>query len=219
MKRCLSVALTVALLCAVASSQVELHVKSVLDRRVATFELIDATLIDGLSKLSSEQIPGLHLGIEEVLRAEWSDPPAPSVKFSLALQNVPVRRILDALCERDNRYQWSTEGATINVFPRDTLGDTTFFLNKKIPQLELNGVPDPYEALTPLARLLADEQIGYAGAGGASFYARTWTTRFEGITVRQYINRISEHSGPRGGWILKGSREQRFFFFFEFGFN
>lgn len=207
------------MLCAIAASQVEPDVNSVLDHKVAVFDLIDATVIDGFSKLSAEPIPGLHLGIEEILRARWSDLPPPSVKFSLKVKNATVRVILDALCERNDRYQWSSDGATINVFPRDSLGDTTSFLNKKILQLELSGVPNSEQALTPLARLLPDEQLGYAGVGGDSSYAQEWTTKFEDVTVRQFINRISEHIGPRGGSILNGSSEQRFFFFFKFGFH
>jgi hypothetical protein len=219
MRWCSSVVLAVAMLCAIAAAQVEPGINSVLDYRVAEFELTDATVIDGLSRLSAEPISGLHLGIEEILRARWSDVPDPPIKFSLKLQNATVRGILDALCERDSRYQWSPDGATINVFPRDTLRDATFFLNKRIPQLELSDVPNPEQALTPLARLLPDEQLGYAGVGGDSSYAQTWTKEFEEVTVRQFVNRISEHIGPRGGWILNGSKEQRFFFFFQFGFQ
>ena len=122
-----SIVLTVAMLCAIATAQVEPDVNPVLDHRVGVFELTDATVIDGFSKLSAEPISGLHLGVEEILRAGWSDMPTAPVKFSLKLQNATVRGILDALCERDNRYQWSADEATINVFPRDSLRDATFF--------------------------------------------------------------------------------------------
>jgi hypothetical protein len=111
------------------------------------------------------------------------------------------------------------DGETISVFPRNSLRDTTFFLNRKIAQLELRNVPDPEEALTPLAKLLPDEQLGYAGLGGDSSYAQPWTMTFEDLTVRQFINRISEHVGSRGGWILHGSKGHRFFFFYKFGFH
>jgi len=219
MKSRFSVVLTVAMLCAIAAARAEPEINSVLSHRVAVFDLTHATVIDGFSKLSAEPISGLHLGIEEILRARSSDPPNPSVEFSLKLRNATVREILDALCERDIRYQWSADGATINVIPQDSVRDAAFFLNKEIHQIELGGVPDPYQALTPLAKLLPDEQLGYAGVGGDSSYAQTWTTRFDSVTVRQFINRISEHIGPHGGWILSGSKDQRFFFFFKFGFH
>jgi hypothetical protein len=219
MKWRFSVVLTVATLCAIGAAQAEYDINSVLDHKVAVFDLTDATVIDGLSQLSAESISGLHLGIEEILRDGWSDPPSSSLRFSLKLQNATVQEILDALCERDNRYQWSADGATINVTPRDSVGDTAFFLNKKIPHLELSSVPNPEQALTPLARLLPDEQLGVAGVGGDCSYVQTWTTIFEDVPVRQFINRISEHIGPRGGWILSGSKDQRFFFFFQFGFH
>jgi hypothetical protein len=219
MTRHFSVVLLVTILCAIAGAQAEPDINSVLSHRVAVFDLTDATVINGFSKLSAEPISGLHLGIEEILRARWSDLPNPSVKVSLRLQNATVREILDALCEQDRRYQWSADGATINVTPRDSGRDTAFFLNKKLPQIEISGVPDPYQALTPLARLLPEEQLGYAGVGGDSSYAQTWNARFEDVTVRQFINRISEHIGPRGGWILSGAKDQRFFFFFKVGFH
>ena len=166
MKWRFSAVLTVALFCTIAAAQVEPDIQSVLDHRVAVFSLTDATVIDGLSKLSAEPISGLHLGIEDILRAELSDLPSPSVRFSLKMQNATVRRILDALCERDNRYQWSVDGSTINVFPRDSLSDTTLFLNKKMSKLELRAVPSAEQALTPLARLMPDESFGVAGVGG-----------------------------------------------------
>lgn len=219
MKSRFSVALTVAMLKGVAAARAEPYSNSVLGDRVGLFDLIDAMVIDGLSQLSAEPISGLHLGIEEILRARWSDPPNQSVKFSIKLQNTTVRAILDALCERDTQYQWSADGATINVIPRDAVGDATFFLNKKIPQLQLSGVPDPEQALFSLASLLPHEQLGVASVGGDSSYARAWTTRFKDVTVRQFINRISEHIGPRGGWILSGSKDQRFFSFFKIGFR
>jgi len=209
----------VAMLCAVAAAQAEPDINSVLDHKVAVFDLTDTTVIEGLSQLSTESISGLHLGIEEILRARWSDPPIQSVKFSLKLQNTTVRAILDALCERDDRYQWSTDGATINVIPRDSVGDTAFFMNKKIRQLQLSSVRSPEQALFSLSSLLQHEQLGEAGVGGDSSYVQGWTARFEDVTVCQFINRISEHIGLRGSWILSGSKDQRFFFFFKLGFH
>lgn len=213
--------LTVVLFCTIAAAQVEPDIQSVLDHRVAVFSLTDATVIDGLSKLSAEPISGLHLGIEDILQAELSDLPTSSVRFSLKMQNATVQRILDALCEWDNRYQWSVDGATINVFPRDSLSDTRLFLNKKMSKLELRAVSSADQALTPLARLMPDESLGVAGVGPGldSSYPQPWTTIFEDVTVRQFINRISEHIGPRGGWILNGPKEQRMFAFFKLGFH
>ena len=216
--RCLAV-LTIAACCTIAAARVDPDIESVLDRRVAVFRLTDATVIDGLSKLSAEPISGLHLGIEDILQTEFSDLTSASVRISLNMQNATVRRILDTLCERDNRYQWSVDGATINVFPRDSLGDTTLFLNKKISKLELIAIPNAEQALTPLARLLPDDPIGYAGIGLDSSYAKPWTTSVEDVTVRQFINRISEDIGPRGSWILNGPKEQRMFGFFKLGFH
>src|SRR5271167_5029094 len=68
--------------------------RSVLDYRVARFDLTYSTLIEALSKLSSEPIADLHLGIEEILRNKSSDPQEPSLRFSPRLENKTVRDIV-----------------------------------------------------------------------------------------------------------------------------
>jgi hypothetical protein len=69
-------------------------------------------------------------------------------------------------------------------------------------------------------KLLPGEQLGYAGVGGVNNdYPEPWSSVFSSVTVRQLMNRLSKHNGPRGGWILSGSNGQRFFAYFEHGFN
>jgi len=59
----------------------------------------------------------------------------------------------------------------------------------------------------------------YAGIAGDSSYPEPWSKSFRQLTVRQLMNRISEHIGPRGAWILSGSKDDRFFFSFQYGFQ
>jgi hypothetical protein len=192
---------------------------SPLTNRVAHFDLTDSTLIEGLSKLSLEPIAGLHFGIEEVLRETFSETPDRSIRFSVSLENSTVRDIVETLCQFDSRYTWSTDGPSINVFPRETIDNSSYLLNRELEEITLNKIAAPYEALTPLAKLLPGEQIGYAGIGGGSSYPEPWSPLFKQLTVRQLMNRISEHLGPRGGWIWSGSKDQRFFFCFQSGFQ
>ena len=192
---------------------------SILDHRVTHFDLSDSTLIEGLSKLSAEPIAGLHLGIEEVLQKKLSDPRDQSVRFSLHLGNRTVRDIIDTLCQFDNRYTWSSDASSVNIYPREIVGSSSYFLNRELEQITLKDIPDPYQALTPLAKLLPGEQIGYMSGGGDPSYASPWSAELNHLTVRQLMNRISEHMGPRGGWILSGAEDQRFFFFFKLGFH
>jgi hypothetical protein len=191
----------------------------VLDSKVAQFDLTDSTLIEGLSKLSSAPIAGLHLGIEEILQEKSSDSRDQSVRLSLRLENRTVRNIVEMLCQFDNRYTWSTDGRSINVYPRQIIDSRPYFLNRELEHITLKDMLGPEQALTPLARLLPGEQVGYAGIGGDHSYPAPWSTVFNNLTVRQLMNRISEHTGPRGGWILSGSTDQRFFFFFKSGFH
>jgi hypothetical protein len=181
--------------------------------------LIDSTLIDGLSKLSLEPIAGLHLGIEAIIRDKFSEPPDRSIRFSLNLVDTSVRNIVETLCQFDSRYTWSIDGPSINVYPRETIGNSSYLLNRELESITLKEITDPYEALTPLSKLLPGEQIGYAGVQIGGSYTEPWSAVFHGVTVRQLMNRISEHIGRRGGWIWTGSKDQRFFFCFQSGFQ
>ena len=187
--------------------------------RVAHFEVTDSTLIEALSKLSLEPIAGLHLGIEEILRERFSDGLDRSIRFSLTLENTTVTDIVETLCQFDSRYTWSTDGASINVFPRETIGNSSYLLNRDLEEIMLDKIADPSEVLTPLAKLLPGEQLGYAGIGGGSSYPEPWSKSFKQLTVRQLMNRISEHIGQQGGWIWSGSKDDRFFFCFQYGFQ
>ena len=117
-----------------------------------------------------EPIAGLHLGIEEVLRERFSEVPDRSIRFSLTLENTTVRDIVETLCQFDSRYTWSTDGPSIDVFPRETIGNSSNLLNHGLEEIRLDKIADPHEALTPLAKLLPGEQLGYAGIGGGSSY-------------------------------------------------
>jgi hypothetical protein len=190
-----------------------------LNSRVAQFELTDATMIDGLSKLSGEPIAGLHLGIEEIIQDKVSEHTDRSVRFSISLRNVTVRDIVDTLCKSDRRYMWSIDGGTVNIYPRETVGNSSYLLNRELDLITLLNINAPSDALTSLMKLLPGEQLGYAGVGIYNGYPKPWSTTFSNLTVRQLMNRLSEHDGPRGGWIWSGSTGQRFFFYFELGFK
>jgi hypothetical protein len=192
-----------------------------LNIRVAHFDLTDATLVDAMSKLSDEPIAGLHLGIEEIIQYKSSGPKDRSTRFSLNLHDVAVREIIDALCKSDRRYTWSVDGSSVNVYPRETVGDSSYLLNRELDSIALKNINGPSDALTTLHKLIQSEQIGYAGLGMGvnNDYPEPWNAVFNNLTVRQLMNRLSEHNGPRGGWVWNGSKGQQFFAFFERGFK
>jgi hypothetical protein len=189
----------------------------VLSSRVVHFDLTEATLIDALSKLSREPIPDLHLGFEEIIQGESSVDR--SVRFSLSLNDVTVRDIIDTLCKFDSRYIWSVDGSSVNVYPGETVGDSSYLLNRELDSIALENIYRPADALTTLMKLLPGEQLGYAGIGISNDYREPWSMVFSHITVRQLMNRLSEHRGPYGGWIWSGIGGQRFFGYFERSFN
>lgn len=168
-----------------------------------------------------KNVDGLHLGFEEIIRGRIQDDPRGlSAHFSLHLENKHVREILDALCESDARYTWSEEGNSINVYPRTTKNDPSYLFNLRIDRIVVTDIPDPDQGLTPLSKLFPGQQVGYLGPGlGDNAYTKPWTAVFEGVTVRQFINRIAEHMGPRTSWVWAGGHGERMFTFLKGGFN
>jgi hypothetical protein len=197
------------------------HLRSPLDATVGRFDVADAILRDGLSELSLENIEGLHLGFEEIIRGNIQDDPrALSGHFSLHLEGKTVRQIVDVLCAFDPRYTWSEDGASLNVYPRAKEEDSSYLLNLRIERIGISKVPDPDQALTPLSKLFPEQQIGYFGPGlGDNTYAEPWTAVFEHLTVRQFINRLAEHMGPRTSWVWEGGKGERMFTIVKGGFN
>ncbi len=193
--------------------------RPVLGAVIERFELKEATLLEGVSRLSMEPITGLHVGLEEVLRARLQDPRDRSVQFSVNLSHKTVKDVVEALCRLDRRYTWSMDGESINVYPRSIVGDGGYLLNIKLDAIAVSRIADPQHGLTPLARLLPDQPIGYAQIGGDSDYAETWTASFDHLTVRQFINGLAEHMGPRTAWIWQGGKDSRAFAFFKNGFR
>jgi hypothetical protein len=195
--------------------------KPVLETTIAHFEVTDAIMRDGLSELTQKNKGPLHLGFEEIIRDRIQDDPRTmNTHFSLHLENRTIRQILEALCDSDSRYTWSEDGASVDIYPRVTEKDPSYLLNLSIKRIDVSRVPDPDQALTPLSRLFPEEQVGYFGPGlGDNSYTAPWTATFEQLTVRQFINRLAEHMGPRTSWVWEGGKQERMFTFLKGGFN
>jgi hypothetical protein len=193
-------------------------IQPLLDRRIARFDVEDGILLDGIAELSSKPIE-LHLGFEEIIRGDINnDRRTLNAHFSLHLKDNTTGEILDALCAKDKRYTWSLDGLSINIYP--TGEGPEYLLNLKLGHISLSKLADPDQALTPLSMLLPNEQIGYFGPGlGDNQYAQPWTVAFEQVTVRQFINRLAEHMGPRTVWVWAGGSDERMFTFVKGAFQ
>src|SRR5579859_1370254 len=192
-----------------------------LDQKVQTFDLEDGALIDGISVLSLDADVNLRLGFEEIICEHFIDRSARTVHFSLHLVNRTVKEILHTLCQHDVRYAWSTDGDSVNVYPRASVGDSSYLLNIGLERIALTDIPDPDQAFVPLSKQpqLLNEQIGYMQTGGDNHYETTWTATFEHLTVRQFANRLAEHMGPRTFWGWQGGKKERMFTFLKGGFH
>ncbi len=189
------------------------RVKQSLKQTLRHFGVKAASFRDGVSRLSSMPVVTLHLGFEEIFRPKFEELDR-TILFSLSLENSTVNDVLDALCTSDSRYTWSTDGSSINIYPRATIGDPKYLPNLRLARIAIANVSDPYRVLDPLMGLLPGEQLGYMHLGpGDTSYAEPWTVAFEHVTVRQLMNRVAEHMGPRSSWILQGTAQDRFFSF------
>ncbi|MCU1284247.1 MAG: hypothetical protein JWO13_597 [Acidobacteriales bacterium] len=180
--------------------------------RIKRFEVKEKTLPQAIAELT--HLPAdLHLGLEELPRANMNDPRDTSIQFSMLLQNKTIKQILEAICDADKRYTWSVDQSTINVYPLSIAEERDYLLNLKIRAISINDISHPEEALTPLAQLMPTRQIGYMGLSGNNEYPSKWSADFNDITVKQFINRIAEHMGSKGFWVYQGTERERFFTF------
>lgn len=181
-----------------------------LARRVAIFEVHNGTLLDGLARLSAEDLQ-LSFAFEDILRPKFADPRAAPIRFNLVLHDRTVREILDSLCERDVRYMWRQYESTINVYPRSAEADKSYLMNRRLPQLELKSLKNAGEAVFAIVGQLPPpfEQIAWSQGGGDVSYELPWTGTLRNLTVRQAFDRVALSLGPNGGWVFNGSREFR----------
>jgi len=213
---CISVVVVVSVLTCCSAAQDQEPVKSqqaLVDQVVPQFDLVNGTLEQGIKKLARERMG--NFGIEEILRDKFTDPPVANPQFSIHLANTTVTNVLDTLCRYDRRYSWSSDARSVNVYPTSTVGDPSYLLNRDIPQVSLQSMPDPNQALFAIDKQLPPpkEQLGYIQAGGDNTYSKPWTASFEHTTVRQFVNRITEHLGPSTIWYFRGSKQERLLMF------
>jgi hypothetical protein len=189
-----------------------------LAQHIAHFELSNGTLIEGLAILSSDPSVELYIGLEEILRGKLSDLDR-RVRFSLRLENQSVQKIVASLCTLDKRYTWSRDGASIDVYPRAKVDDASYLMNYVVGDLTLTAASDPDRVFAAIHIQFPNEQLAYVQFGGDINYSAPWTVTFREVTVRQLMNRMAEHLGPRNVWILHGSREEKLFTFERGGFH
>jgi hypothetical protein len=188
-----------------------------LDTTVPEFEIRGKTFIEGLWKLATGPAP-FAFGFEGVLAKGLADPKIQDPRISVELKNKTVRELLDALCQADERFTWSMDGATVNVFPRVTTSDRSYLLNRRLETFDLENATDIQDGLLAIVHQLPPpiEQVANAQVGGADPYPREpWTVTYHNLTVRQVVNHLALHGGPCGIWIFGGSTEFRAFGFFN----
>ena len=188
-----------------------------LEAKVHEFKLNNETLLDGLWQLARLPVP-FGFGFEGVLKGSSADPETQDPRFTLDLKDQSAREILDALCRADSRYMWLMDGATVNVFPKNVLRDSSYLLNRKLDTFELRNATDVDDGLLGITRQLPPptEQVAHMQfSGDDSYPPKPWTVTYHNLTVREVVNRLAEHGGPCAAWTFGGSRDFRRFAFFN----
>ncbi|MGC1687503.1 MAG: hypothetical protein WA734_17890 [Candidatus Acidiferrales bacterium] len=190
-----------------------------LNSKVPEFEMRGENLLDGLRKLAHSPEPfGFGFEIPLKRKFEFADPDSEDYRFDFRLQNKTIQEILDALCEADPRYTWSTDEGTVNVFPRAIINDDQYLLNRKLDKFELKNATKVDDGLFAIARQLPPpfEQVAHMQFGGDDRYpAEPWTVVYQNLTVRQVVNRLSAHGDRCGQWTFGGGMDFRAFAFFN----
>ena len=161
------------------------------------------------------------MGFEHELKSKQTDPPIEDPRLTLHLTATTVREVLDAMCQADGRYTWSTDDTFVNVYPIKTRSDASYLMNRCLEKLDLKELTDIQQGLLAIVNQLPPprEQVAIAQIGGDDTYpAEPWTTRYENLTVRQAINRLVRHMGERSSWAFTGSTDFRAFAFNKQGF-
>jgi len=195
-------------------------VDSVLNSEISAFNLNDETIEVGLKRLASGSA-AFAMGFEHELKSKQTDPPIQDPCLTLHLTATTVRGALDAMCQSDGRYTWSTDDAFINVYPIKTVNLGSYLMNRRLTKLDLKELTDIQQGLLTIVNQLPPprEQVAIAQVGGDDTYpAEPWTTRYENLTVRQAINRLVRHMGERASWAFTGSTDFRAFAFNRQGF-
>jgi len=188
-----------------------------LNTKVPEFEMSRENLLDGLRKLAHSPEP-FGFGFEIPLKRIFADPDIEDHRFDLRLQNKTIREILDALCEADPRYTWSTAEGTVNVFPRAIVNDDRYLLNRKLDKFELKNATNVDDGLFAISQQLPlpFEQVAHMQFGGDDRYPpEPWTVAYQNLTVRQVVNRLAAHGGACGQWTFGGGMDFRAFAFFN----
>jgi hypothetical protein len=47
---------------------------------------------------------------------------------------------MDTLCKSDRRYTWSVDGSSVNVYPRETVGNSSYLLNRELHSIALKNI-------------------------------------------------------------------------------
>lgn len=180
------------------------------EQKIDLLELKDETLGDALGRLN--QMLDISMSVEGILPEEGT---VPNAKFTASVENRTLAEVLNWLCALDSRYTWIRDGNSVNLFPRASSNDPSYFFNRVLPKLSFQHLRRADDAAVALVHQLGDpnENLIVLGTGVTEGFAEPWTASFNNITVRQALNRIAQQLGPTYGWQIGGTTKARLIVF------
>lgn len=184
--------------------------RSILDLKVDNLDLEQVMIGDVIRELAHL---GVSVSFEEACSEEKGEP------FSLHLQDVTIRQVLDEIIQRDQRYAWKAYALgkadldfswriIVNIAPREAWEDQAWPMNVLVTRGTIDRVP-PNAAVSEIAILIPElrrhlypEYSGGAGSRivgvGPNVKREEIFLEFESLTVREILNEIALRTGVMG---------------------
>jgi len=182
------------------------------NRYIPAIQLSQQTIFEAFAKVYESS--GIVVSVERTLGNTKAEEDR---KFTASIRGGTVSTVLNEICALDQRYAWSRDGNMVNVYPWKVVGDQNYLFNRRIPIFNLNAASEADSAAIQAVDELPGQrsQLIVLGTGGTSFN-KPWTVSLKGLTLRQALNRISEHLCPSCGWqLLRGLRSEPTIMFFH----
>jgi hypothetical protein len=182
--------------------------------KITALGLDNQTIFDGFAKLS--QIARMGFSVEKELTRKAHPVLPPVLRFTATVKNVSLAQALDWLCKLDARYAWTSDGYTVNLFPRDIRNDPTYVLNQKISPFGMEDTASVTAAVIQAGRHASPPQQIAVMALGNTQYPKPTNLTFSNVSLREALNQIARSLGPTYGWQFSGTEEFHYVVFHDY---
>lgn len=145
------------------------------------------SVIGLLEQLGREEFPkGIHINFEENINVDRNK----TIVIKLDNDNDSddsLSSILDQMASQSS-YVWTRRGNVVNIFPKDTIGNSDYFFNARIKSVKING-PGMKTVMKVIREKLGEE------------YPGKYLSVFKGKTISEVSYSIDEKINQNGSSI------------------